>query len=248
MCYQLRWDLLPPFAVDEQEDTVRRKLKWGSKFSTGTEAGWKDGRQRWRQKHICYSKKHSRHQLCDQYPSDSHLNHWELTGVSSHLENFLHSNAFNDHDFQSGCFGSSGWSHGSTAFHCEQVQKLNRKRLVFATCNSNDRVLSLRSLSWYDYSDLRGPVHGLSLPHAIFHNRDQISRAVHRDNDLVVHFLMPGALLLESAFVSFAGRNLPRYLSHYLHISLHKNVRNRSTSRQTDSRSEASSRNLKLCK
>ena len=133
-------------------------------------------------------------------------------------------------------------------FIANKFKSLTEKDLFLQHVTVMTGFFSLRSLSWYDYSDLRGPVHGLSLPHAIFHNRDQISRAVHRNNDLVVHFLMPGALLLESSFVSFAGRNLPCYMSHYLHISLHKNVRNRSTSRLTDSRSEARSRNLKLCK
>ena len=65
---------------------------------------------------------------------------------------------------------------------------------------------------------------------------------------MVVHFLMSGTLLLEQAFVSLAGRNLHRYMSNYLHISLHQNIRNCSPPSTADSRPGTSRTQLKRWK
>ena len=55
-------------------------------------------------------------------------------------------------------------------------------------------------------------------------------------------------LLLEQAFVTLAGRNLHRYMSNYLHISLHQNIRNCSPPSTADSRPGTSRTQLKSWK
>ena len=132
--------------------------------------------------------------------TDANLHHWQFFGTGRRLENSFHSLNFNGYALQSRCFRPSRWLCCPAAVYCRWTYY--KERTFIISCVRNERILYLRSFSWYNNSNFCGSVVRSSFSQEISQFNDRIPCEIYSRNDLGDNVSSFGIVPLESVYIS----------------------------------------------